>query len=98
MSTFVYPSTPTDHSGTVTSGGTAQVAIPANARRKGFGVYNPASAAEVLLVSFLSTASATNAISLAAGEKYEVNSGVIPNTDISVLGQTTTHAFVAWEY
>lgn len=95
---MIYPSTPTDHSGTITAGGTAQVAIPANARRKGFGVVNPATSSEALLVSFLGAASSSNSIVLDAGDRYEANLGTIPNTAISVEAATTDHVFVAWEY
>ena len=88
--------TSTDKSGTVTSGGTAQNAIAANAQRKGWMLTNLSS--DILYVRDDGTAaSATTGVPVYPGQT--VNDGGQASTSaISVLGATTGDVWSAKEY
>lgn len=90
--------TPTDKSGTIASGGTAQTAIALNASRKGWCIQNPPTATEVLYVRSGTTATTTTGVTLSAGQQACSLPGLIDTGLISVLGATTSHAFQGTEY
>lgn len=90
--------TPTDKSGTVTSGGTAQTAIALNTSRKGWCITNPPTATENLQVRSGAVATSTTGIAIAPGQQACNPPGLIDQGLISVLGATTSHAWLGVEY
>ena len=86
---------PVDRSSTITTGGTAQVLLAANANRKGIEFFN--NSVGSIWLNAVGTATA-------GGGSIEVRSGgywyppVVPVTEISVIGATTGQAFTCWEY
>lgn len=82
----------TDRSGTITTGGLAQVAAAANVNRAEITFMNPFNATESLFWSDATTASAST---------YETKAGGTftsrATNAISVFGATTAHAFVGTE-
>lgn len=103
--------TPTNCSGTITSGGTAQNAFAAAATIHGFTIANidsTAGSGEVLWISFTTTAAASTAASYplsapAATTFTGLSSFTSPlgfgmNTALSIVGATTGHKFscVTW--
>lgn len=86
---------PVDRSSTITTGGTAQVLLAANANRKGIEFFN--NSVGSIWLNVVGTATA-------GGGSIEVRSGgywsppVVPVTAISVIGATTGQAFTCWEY
>jgi hypothetical protein len=85
----------TDRSGTITTGGTAQVAMAANSTRKGVIVQNTSTGD--LRISTTGTASSTAGIKLVAGAYWESPPGMVPSGAISIWGATTGQAFTAVE-
>ena len=98
--------TPNDCSGTITSGGTAQNAIAANAGLHGFTIANidtSAGSGEPLWISFTTTAAASTAASypLAAPTattfanlaSFSTPLGFGTNHAVSIIGATTGHKF-----
>lgn len=96
---------PTDCSGTITSGGTAQAAIAATATIHGFTIANVDSAHgdEVLWISLTATAAAQTAASyplppptattFAGFGSYTTPLGFGSNHAVSIIGATTGHVF-----
>jgi hypothetical protein len=87
------------HGGTITAGGTAQTAIPANQGRKGALIQNPVAASETLFVAIYGAAAvggAGNLIELAAGQSIQIPAPI--TGDISVNATTTGHTFLATEW
>lgn len=94
--------TPTDCSGTITSGATAQNAFTAQTTLHGFTIVNiDTSAAEVMWISFTTTAAANTAQSYmlnpasatAAGGSFSSPLGFGLNHALSVIAATTGHKF-----
>lgn len=96
--------TPTDCSGTITSGGTAQTLIAANTGVAGFVIMNTdasAGSGEPLWISFTGTAAAntTGSYPLAAptattfASPSSFYSGVGYSRAITIIGATTGHKF-----
>ena len=97
--------TPTDCSGTVTTGGTAQSPISASATIHGFTIANvdaSAGSGEPLWISFTGTASAANgsyplappaATTFAANGSYTTPVGFGTNHAVSIFAATTGHKF-----
>lgn len=85
---------PTDHSGTITSGGTAQTAINANSTRVEAWTYN-VDASEDLWVNFTGTAvvSGAGSVRLSPGRGW---AGKVTSA-VSVIAATTGHKFTAGE-
>lgn len=89
--------TPRDRSGTVTTGGTAQVLMTANPARRGFWIQNLS--AGDLWISDLGTAVAQQpSMRLAAGFIYESPATGCSSSAISIRGETTAQAFSAREW
>ena len=86
---------PTDRSGTITTGATAQPLMAANGSRKGYLVYN--SGAGDLWISDVGTAAATQpSIKIVAGAYYVAD--IVSTGAISIFGATTGQAFSAREW
>lgn len=83
--------------GTITAGGTAQVAMAANSSRAGMVLENPDSATEKLFYSFAGTAT-TSSPSLKIGQAIALDARTCPGSALSVLGATTAHPFVCEEF
>lgn len=81
----------TDRSGTITTGGTAQNAMAANASRRSWTIINTSDTA--MRVHAAGTASTTAGVTLNPGD---VATGTETNA-ISVHGATTGKTFTAWE-
>lgn len=100
--------TPTNDSLSLTTGGTAQNAIAANATRKGCTIQNPATAAdqgistaENLYVRFGGTAAAaSDSWELVPGQSMSCApvAGQIVTTAVSVVAATTAHKIIVVEY
>jgi hypothetical protein len=86
----------TDRSGTVTTGGTAQVLMALNASRRGFLVQNNSTG--TLTINSVGTATTTAGIVIAPGQLYEAQETGVPTTAISILGATTGQRFDAREW
>lgn len=87
----------TDRSSTITSGGTAQVLMAANANRGGFAFQNLSSSD--LYINDVGTAAATgSSLKIPAGALYETPIHWTPTGAISVFGATTSQAFAAREW
>lgn len=86
-----------DRSGTVASGGAAQVLAPAQPARRGFFVQNLSSGD--LWISSIGTALADQpALRIAPGQLYEAPAHGVPGSAISVFGATTGQSFAAREW
>jgi hypothetical protein len=87
----------TDLSGTITSGGTAQVLAEANSDREGWFLQNHS--VESLWVSDVGTAAASQpSIEIKAGVAYETPYGGSSGAELSIFGATTGSAFTAREW
>jgi hypothetical protein len=87
----------TDRSGSITTGGTAQQAAPANASRAGFWIQNRSTANLYLNSSGTASSSvgpSNGSIEIEPGQIYEPPSWGIPGTALSIFGATTGQAFV----
>ena len=88
--------TPTDKSGSITTGGSAQVAMAALSTRKGYFFQNISS--EVMWGSWVGTAAPDT-----AGSFPIQPNGILRNTTpcettaLSIYGATTAKVFTAWE-
>lgn len=88
----------TNRSGTITTGGTAQVAIAANTSRNYLFIRNPSDATEALWFSLVGTAAAASpSVRLDAGDSFEYAGSFIPTNAVSVFAATTGHAYTIWE-
>lgn len=88
-------SNPTDGSGTITVGGTAQQIFAADAARKRFIISNPSTATEVLSFTY---GASTHFIDLAPGQTWDEADNSISGDAISVVAATTGHAFTAFQW
>lgn len=88
----------TTKSGTITSGGVAQVLAAANAVRNGISIQNQSTGD--LWVSFTTTAAVgTNtSMLLAAGVYFEAPASGVPVGAVSIIGATTSQSFYAVEW
>lgn len=94
--TPVTVSNPTVHSGTITTGGTPQTLMVANAARKRFVISNPSTATEVLQFAF--GAAANGYINLTPGTTWNDADFSVSGDLIVVNAATTGHAFTAYEW
>lgn len=87
----------TDRSGTIATGGTAQVLMAANSQRRGYWVQNVSSGD--LWINALGPAVANQpSILIPPRALYEVDASTVPTTEISIIGATTGQAFSAREW
>lgn len=85
-----------DHSGTITTGNTAQTLLSANTNRKGFLIVNNSNAS--LWFSATTTAVLTHpSIEIPPGALYESMPNCCPSNAISIIGATTGQVFTCWE-
>ena len=82
----------TDASGTITAGGTKQVALAANAARKRFVLANPDTATETLYLSFIA-GDGVALIPLIPGEVWDESGSTIAGGILYVQAATTAHAY-----
>ena len=88
--------TPTDKSGSITTGGAAQVAMAALSTRKGYFFQNVSS--EVMWGSWVGTAAPNTAGSFQIAPNGIIrNSTPCETTALSIYGATTGKVFTAWE-
>ena len=86
-----------DRSGTITSGGTAQVLMASRTGRLGFWIQNQS--VGDLWISSIGTAAATQpSLKIAPGDLYEAPINGIPMGAVSIFGATTGQAFAAREW
>lgn len=101
--------TSTSRGGSIATGGTSQTLMLANAGRHGCFIQNPLSAAdegiataETIYLNFASTAAApaSTSIGLAPGQSFvcDVTAGFVEAEQINVVGATTGHLYVAFEF
>lgn len=88
---------PTNRSGTITAGGTAQVLMGANALRTGFWLQN-ASAGDLWISDVGTAAAASPCIKVVPGALYESPMTGCPTGSLSIFGATTAQAFSAREW
>lgn len=88
-------------SGTIATGGTFQVWLPAQSSRVGCTLENPTTATEVMYVfviakgQTLASASTTASYSLSAGGFFNCSiNGIVITDAIAIEAATTSHAFV----
>lgn len=87
----------TDKSGTVTSGGTAQVLAAANNYRRGFWIQNQ-STGDLWINPTGTAAAAQPSLWLPSGSYWEAPQDGVPAGAISIFGATTGQAFAAREW
>lgn len=90
----------TDHSGTITAGGTAQTAVNERGYRTFLFIQNPTSASESFWVNFDGTAAVADSpsIEVAAGVTLIFGEGgFLPNGAVSVIAATTGTKFTIKE-
>lgn len=88
---------PVDRSGAITTGGTAQALMAANAQRVGFWVQNQ-SAGDLYINELGAATLLPPSIKIAAGAYYESSARGTPSSAISIVGATTAQAFSAREW
>ena len=88
--------TSTDKSGTITTGGESQVAIAANASRKGGFIQNTSE--DYLYVNDGASASTSSAFIVPGGVIELSVNGQVYTGDIHIYGATTGQSFAAKEY
>lgn len=94
---FLPPVTPTNRSGTITTGGTAQSLAIANLVRRGWWLRNNSVAS--LWVSDVTTAVASQpSLEIKVGEMYESAFGGCSSNALSIIGATTGQSFTAREW
>jgi hypothetical protein len=87
----------TDKSGTITLGGTAQVAMVANGARNGLFLQNASSGD--LWVSFDTTAVVDSpSVKVPAGASLRASNSQCPSGAMSIIGATTGQKFTLKEY
>lgn len=94
---------PINASGTITAGGTSQLALAAAPSRQFLQIHNPSLKAdgvtaetEALRFNFGAACTALNSYTLAPGAtlSYTADGGCCPGSDIHVLAATTGHVYV----
>lgn len=83
-----------DSSGTITTGGTAQQVLAANATRKKMIVFNPIAATETLFMMF--GAGTAGQIGLAPGGSYTSDDVSEESNSLWLVAATTGHAFTVY--
>lgn len=86
---------PTDASGTITLGGTAQQLFAVNAARQRFIISNPSTATEVLQFAYGNTG---HYINLPPGTTWDEGDFSVSGDAIYIVAATTGHAFTAYAW
>jgi hypothetical protein len=93
-----YPTiTPTDKSGTITTGNTAQQLAAANASRKGYWIQNN-STGDLWLSDLTTAVMSQPSLKLVAGAYYESPLHGCSGSALSIIGATTGQSFSAREW
>lgn len=87
----------TDRSGTITSGGTAQVLMAENLTRTGFSIQN-LSTGDLWISSITTAVASQPSLKIPAGGLYECPLHGVPTNAISIIGAITGQAFQAMEW
>jgi hypothetical protein len=91
------PVSPVNISGTITTGGSAQVLAAANADRRGWWIRNNSTGS--LWVSDMTTAVLSQpSLEIKAGELYEAPAGGVSLNALSIIGATTGQSFTGREW
>ncbi len=88
----------TNRSGTITSGGAAQVLMARNDDRRGFAVQNLSSGDLWIREDGTSAAATQPSLKLIAGAYYETPPRSVTTDEVSIFGATTGQAFYAREW
>ena len=96
MPVYFPPVSPVDRSGTITTGGVAQVLMAANSIRQGFAVQN--TSAGILYINTTNGTASTASKQIQTGALYESPLGGCTIYAISIYGATTGQTFVAEEW
>jgi hypothetical protein len=95
--TATFPGVSTiDRSGTITTGGAAQVLMAANSQRRGFWIQN-VSGGDLWINGTGTAAASQPSLRLPAGQLYESPAFGVMTTALSIFGTTTGQAFSARE-
>jgi hypothetical protein len=86
-----------DKSGTVTTGNTAQVLIPANPGRVGL-IFQNTSAGDLWINVFGTATLASPSLKVPTNGTVQFADMNMPTGAISVIGATTAQAFTCWEF
>jgi 1,2-phenylacetyl-CoA epoxidase PaaB subunit len=88
---------PTNISGTITAGNTAQVLAAANTNRRGWYIRNNSTSS--LWVSDMTTAVQSQpSLEIKAGEMYEAPAGGVSMNELSIIGSTTGQSWTGREW
>ena len=87
----------TDRSGTVTTGGSYNQLIAANASRKRLYIENPTAESEVLYIAFGGAGSTGHSVELVPGGFLDTALGPCTLQSIYVSAATNAHKVIAWE-
>ncbi len=87
----------TDRSGVISSGGTQQQMMAANAARTGFWIQNT-SVGDLWLSAIGQASAGGSSMRLRPGDLYECPAFGVPTTAVSVYGATTGQTFAAREF
>lgn len=90
--------TPTNRSGTITTGGTAQQLMAANATRRGWSIKNQSAGSLWFNELGVTAIAGQPSFELKPGESYTSEAGVSSVAAISIIGATTSQAFAAREW
>lgn len=91
------PGSPVSRSGTITTGGTAQTLMSANAARRGWTLQN-LSTGDIWVSDVGAAAASQPSLKVPAGALYETPAGYGSVGAVSVFGATTGQAFSAREW
>lgn len=86
-----------DRSGTITTGGTAQQIMAPSSVRRGLLIQNVSAGDLWFNIGAVAVASQPS-IKLTAGQAYETPDGCTPSGFVSIIGASTSAAFVAKEW
>lgn len=87
----------TNRSGTITTGGVAQVLMALNSQRRGYWFQN-VSAGDLWISAVGAAAAAQPSMKIPPNALFEVNPGTVPTGELSVFGATSAQAFSAREW
>lgn len=92
------PSSVTNRSGAIATGGVSEEAAAANTSRTWLYLQNPSTETEPLFIGFGETADTDGSdIELAAGQIFVMSGEAAPTTTINVNAATTAHKFIVKE-
>lgn len=87
---------PVDRSGTIATGGTAQVLMSANSSRRGFTLQNNSSG--ILYINITNGIASSSSLQISVGSLYESPENGCTGFAVSIFGATTGQAFYSAEW